>query len=376
MRAARSPRPWPSAAGVAAGTVYKHFAGKVELVAEVFRSIVTHEVDVVRERGRPADRRSTGPPRSSRPSPRRALKSPRRAYVAARRTGRPADRRAAAGVPRARSATSSPTPSNAEWPTASCRRRTRRSSRPPWSARSARRSSARSPPALDDPDLVPTLITFTHRAIGRQRRCATHEVTNQVPPAGRARHHAPTRRCSRGCTARAPAGPRPRSGSSASSATASSGRKAGRLANDHPPVLRTHDRYGHRVDEVEYLPQYHDLMRTAVEHGLHGAPWADDRPGAHVARAAKVIVVGGRRRRPPLPDLDDLRRRAGAADDAGAGRRLRAAAHQPRVRPGPARPAGQARADRRHVDDREAGRLRRPRQHHPRRAAAPTAATG
>ncbi|MBN9620611.1 MAG: acyl-CoA dehydrogenase family protein [Actinobacteria bacterium] len=68
--------------------------------------------------------------------------------------------------------------------------------------------------------------------------------------------------------------------------------EAGRLANEHPPVLRTHDRYGHRVDEVEYLPQYHDLMRTAVEHGLHGAPWADDRPGAHVARAAKMISWG------------------------------------------------------------------------------------
>ena len=54
----------------------------------------------------------------------------------------------------------------------------------------------------------------------------------------------------------------------------------GRLANERPPVLHTHDRYGCRVDEVEYLPQYHDLMRTAVEHGLHGAPWADDRPGA------------------------------------------------------------------------------------------------
>jgi putative acyl-CoA dehydrogenase len=68
--------------------------------------------------------------------------------------------------------------------------------------------------------------------------------------------------------------------------------EAGRLANDHPPVLRTHDRYGHRIDEVEYLPQYHDLMRTAVEHGLHAAPWADDRAGAHVARAAKVVAWG------------------------------------------------------------------------------------
>jgi putative acyl-CoA dehydrogenase len=66
----------------------------------------------------------------------------------------------------------------------------------------------------------------------------------------------------------------------------------GRLANEHPPALRTHDRFGNRIDEVDYLPQYHDLMRTAVEHGLHGAPWADERAGAHDARAAKVMAWG------------------------------------------------------------------------------------
>ncbi|MEU5551249.1 MULTISPECIES: acyl-CoA dehydrogenase family protein [unclassified Micromonospora] len=60
----------------------------------------------------------------------------------------------------------------------------------------------------------------------------------------------------------------------------------GRLANEHPPTLRTHDRYGRRVDEVEFHPSWHELMRTAVGHGLHAAPWADPRAGAHVARAA------------------------------------------------------------------------------------------
>ncbi|GAA5147784.1 acyl-CoA dehydrogenase family protein [Nocardioides marinquilinus] len=63
-----------------------------------------------------------------------------------------------------------------------------------------------------------------------------------------------------------------------------------RLAERHPPTLVTHDRSGHRVDEVEYDPAYHHLMATAVGHGLHAAPWADDRPGAHVARAAKFLV--------------------------------------------------------------------------------------
>ncbi|MEU3018627.1 acyl-CoA dehydrogenase family protein [Nocardiopsis sp. NPDC007018] len=64
----------------------------------------------------------------------------------------------------------------------------------------------------------------------------------------------------------------------------------GEAANSYPPVLRTHDRYGHRVDEVDYQPAYHVLMDQAVEHGLHAAPWADDREGAHVARAAKFFL--------------------------------------------------------------------------------------
>ena len=63
-----------------------------------------------------------------------------------------------------------------------------------------------------------------------------------------------------------------------------------RLANEHPPVLRTHDRYGVRIDEVEYSPAYHELMRVALENGLGGAAWASAEPGAHVARAAKMMA--------------------------------------------------------------------------------------
>jgi putative acyl-CoA dehydrogenase len=66
----------------------------------------------------------------------------------------------------------------------------------------------------------------------------------------------------------------------------------GRLANENPPRLRTHDRYGHRVDEVEFHPAWHELMSVAVRHGLHAAPWRDARPGAHVARAAGFYVWG------------------------------------------------------------------------------------
>ena len=66
----------------------------------------------------------------------------------------------------------------------------------------------------------------------------------------------------------------------------------GRLANENPPVLRTHDRYGNRIDEVEFHPHWHDLMSVAVANGLHATPWQCDRPGAHVARAAKFYAWG------------------------------------------------------------------------------------
>ncbi len=66
----------------------------------------------------------------------------------------------------------------------------------------------------------------------------------------------------------------------------------GRLANENPPVLRTHDRFGNRVDEVEFHPAWHELMTVAVGAGLQAAPWADPRPGAHTARAAGLYVWG------------------------------------------------------------------------------------
>jgi putative acyl-CoA dehydrogenase len=61
-------------------------------------------------------------------------------------------------------------------------------------------------------------------------------------------------------------------------------------ANRFEPRLVTHDRYGHRIDEVEFHPAWHQLMGVAVGAGLAGAAWADDRAGAHVARAAGLYV--------------------------------------------------------------------------------------
>ncbi|RQP23708.1 isovaleryl-CoA dehydrogenase [Piscinibacter terrae] len=62
-----------------------------------------------------------------------------------------------------------------------------------------------------------------------------------------------------------------------------------RLANVHTPVLSTHDRFGHRVDTVEFHPSYHALMSLAVGSGLHGTPWAGG-PHAHVKRAAGFML--------------------------------------------------------------------------------------
>jgi putative acyl-CoA dehydrogenase len=61
-------------------------------------------------------------------------------------------------------------------------------------------------------------------------------------------------------------------------------------ANRFEPRLLTHDRFGHRIDEVEFHPSWHRLMDVAVSEGMAAAPWADKTPGVHVARAAKVFV--------------------------------------------------------------------------------------
>ena len=70
----------------------------------------------------------------------------------------------------------------------------------------------------------------------------------------------------------------------------------GRLANENEPVLRTFDRYGNRIDEVEFHPAWHELMRMGVANELHSLPWTSDRPSPHTARAAPTSRGGGRTR--------------------------------------------------------------------------------
>jgi putative acyl-CoA dehydrogenase len=57
-------------------------------------------------------------------------------------------------------------------------------------------------------------------------------------------------------------------------------------ANENPPVLQTHDRYGARLDSVTFHPAWHQLMARGVADEMHALPWNTDQPGGHVARAA------------------------------------------------------------------------------------------
>ncbi|WP_116452133.1 acyl-CoA dehydrogenase family protein [Blastococcus litoris] len=114
---------------------------------------------------------------------------------------------------------------------------------------------------------------------------ATHEVTNQVPPLVGHDPIAGDAVLAEACMRHADAATLDSLAALGRLAGSEQAQEWGRLANENPPRLRTHDRYGHRVDEVEFHPSWHELMRTAVENGLAGAPWVDASPHAHVRRA-------------------------------------------------------------------------------------------
>ncbi|MCQ0025149.1 acyl-CoA dehydrogenase family protein [Streptomyces somaliensis DSM 40738] len=119
----------------------------------------------------------------------------------------------------------------------------------------------------------------------------THTVTNQPPPlvgydvfaADRALAEAVERHLPPELREEA-RGELSSLGTAAGSAQAQSW---GALANEFPPRLRTHDRYGNRVDEVDFHPAWHRLLGHAVTSGLTSA-WG--RPGGHVRRAAGFLV--------------------------------------------------------------------------------------
>ncbi|MFJ4961621.1 acyl-CoA dehydrogenase family protein [Streptomyces sp. NPDC088729] len=119
----------------------------------------------------------------------------------------------------------------------------------------------------------------------------THTVTNQVPPlvgydvftADRALSEAVERHVGPDVLPAA----LEELGELGRSAGSAQAQEWGAQANAHPPVLRTHDRYGHRIDEVEFHPSWHRLLGHAVSAGLTDA-WG--RPSGHVRRAAGFLV--------------------------------------------------------------------------------------
>lgn len=129
----------------------------------------------------------------------------------------------------------------------------------------------------------------SHFPLADRLQANTHQVENQPPSLENYNSYTTDRALQEGVK---------REGSTDDTALKAFGQWAGSSeaialgidANRHSPQLVTHDRQGHRVDLIEFHPAYHQLMQTAVEHGLHASPWRNPGPGAHVARAANYFL--------------------------------------------------------------------------------------
>ena len=119
----------------------------------------------------------------------------------------------------------------------------------------------------------------------------THEVLNQAPPLQDYDPLAADVALTEALRREGAGWSEPEVGSFARATAAQEVMGWGFEANQNPPRLRTHDRFGHRLDEVEFHPSWHALMALSIANGVHCAPWRDPRPGAHVARAAKMLLV-------------------------------------------------------------------------------------
>ena len=180
---------------------------------------------------------------------------------------------------------------------------------PPQISASAATGSAGADRPGESHDRTRTPATSQHRTRGgpgsatrRRRQCA--DAHGHQPGADRCRLRRRRRR-SRAARRRWPPRARhspPSCGRLAVDAGSAEIIEAVRLADTHPPVLRTHDRAGHRIDEVEYHPAWHTLMTRAVGAGLQAAPWAPDageqRPPAPRRR---LLPLDADRVRAPVP---------------------------------------------------------------------------
>ena len=309
----------------------------VHRLARVVQAPLLPEDVVVRDRERRARARSArrrGRPRS-RSSARDSPQAPRRPS-GSRTSCRPGQRQRLR--PRARRA-------RAAAPPARARRRRARSGRSPRRARTTRRAPRRAAQTTS------TTAASRARRIGPSISARASRVQRAYPSAyGDRRVHRPLRHArgdepgpaprrrgpvhdehpaGRGARARGRRlGPRPRRGGRPDVGRARSLDTWGRQANENPPKLLTHDRYGNRIDEVEFHPAYHELM--ALASAARAARAAVDEPRRERARRARrdVHVQRPGRRRARLPDHDDLRGGARAAHDARARRRVDPEAHR------------------------------------------------
>jgi putative acyl-CoA dehydrogenase len=123
-------------------------------------------------------------------------------------------------------------------------------------------------------------------------RFDTHEVFNQAPPFGDVNLFACDPALREGLAREGAGWAESELGRLGETLGAAGVLDLGRLANEFPPRLVNFDRGGHRVDEVEFHPAWHELMRLLIENGAHSLPWEAPRPGAQVARAAAYLLFG------------------------------------------------------------------------------------
>ena len=122
---------------------------------------------------------------------------------------------------------------------------------------------------------------------------ATHEVFNQVVPLVDVNLFDGNRPLQDALTFNAPELVTTHLGALGQQVGSAEMQQHARLANVFTPQLKSHDRFGHRIDRVEFHPSYHALMTAATAAGLHGTPFAEAEQAtgtAHVQRAAAFML--------------------------------------------------------------------------------------
>jgi len=117
----------------------------------------------------------------------------------------------------------------------------------------------------------------------------THEVTNQVEPLVDVNLFRANRPLQDALRFNLPAFDEDRFHALGDEVGSAAMQRHARLANTFTPALRSHDRVGRRIDQVEFHPSYHALMESACRHRLHGTPWSEG-PGGHIERAAAFML--------------------------------------------------------------------------------------